>query len=132
MIEKRKFVAAFVLLVLVTSTVTGQSDYTGMELAADLTAAIKIMDGDRDALADNQLPVRGGSYVRGAVDTISVYEMEGCPLICIPEEVTMGQAMRVIMKYIKDHPEQLHAHAAVITIVALKGAFPCTVSKSSP
>jgi len=47
---------------------------------------------------------------------------------CFPEEtgITTGQAVRVIVKYLKDHPEHLHLPAAVLTLDALQHAFPCS------
>ncbi|HEV2112583.1 MAG TPA: Rap1a/Tai family immunity protein [Terriglobales bacterium] len=46
---------------------------------------------------------------------------------CFPEEtgMTTGQAIRVIVKYLKDHPENLHLPAVVLSLEALQNAFPC-------
>jgi len=35
------------------------------------------------------------------------------------------QAMRIVVKYLKEHPEQLHEDGMGLTVTALKDAFPC-------
>ncbi len=45
---------------------------------------------------------------------------------CAPGEgLTAIQAIRVIVKYLKEHPEDLHHNAMLLTNLALKSAFPC-------
>jgi len=46
-------------------------------------------------------------------------------LICLPEKSTRIQEIRVVRKYISDHPETAHQPAVVLVIKALHGAFPC-------
>jgi len=46
-------------------------------------------------------------------------------LICLPNNVTRGQAARVVLKYLKNNPETLHYLASYQTLVALQKAFPC-------
>jgi len=45
--------------------------------------------------------------------------------ICIPEGVKMGQVLKVVMKYIDDHPEQLHLPARNLVLDSVANAFPC-------
>jgi hypothetical protein len=47
------------------------------------------------------------------------------PGTCIPEGVTGGQALLIIEKFMRDHPELLHHNAAVFSGFALTQAFPC-------
>jgi hypothetical protein len=44
---------------------------------------------------------------------------------CLPEAVTNGQNRTVFVKYLEDHPEELHKPAAVLLIDSLRKAFPC-------
>lgn len=45
---------------------------------------------------------------------------------CLPESgIPVIQAIRVVVKYLQEHPDQLHEDAMVLTIAALKGSFPC-------
>jgi len=61
-------------------------------------------------------------FVRGVINT-SAYT--GHINFCTGEGVTMGQTIRVVMKYMDDHPEQLHFEAVQIVKIALEKAFPC-------
>ena len=46
-------------------------------------------------------------------------------LVCGVEEVTMEQQRRVVVKYLNDHPEDLHQHPLSQVQKAFIGAFPC-------
>ena len=46
-------------------------------------------------------------------------------LECLPEGVGQEQFIRVILKYIDQHPEKLHIPAAQIVYDAANAAFPC-------
>jgi hypothetical protein len=45
--------------------------------------------------------------------------------ICTPDGVQNPQAIRVIHRFLKDHPERLHESGAGLAGVALANAFPC-------
>jgi hypothetical protein len=46
-------------------------------------------------------------------------------LICAPDGVTSQQTGRVVLRYLKSHPERLHEPAATLAYEALNKAFPC-------
>ena len=53
--------------------------------------------------------------------------------ICFPVEVNYLQVIRVVLKYIREHPEQAHLPSAVLAFTADLQAFPCTaVSADKP
>ena len=45
---------------------------------------------------------------------------------CSPDKVTYGQIIKIFIKYVNEHPEQLHMRAWVILVAALRNAFPCS------
>ncbi|MDN7141981.1 hypothetical protein KC131_15140 [Pseudomonas sp. JQ170] len=48
------------------------------------------------------------------------------PVVCIPEQqFTQGQAIRVVIKYLEDHPESLHKSPMELTSLAYLQAYPC-------
>lgn len=65
--------------------------------------------------------------MRGITTLNRVYQtMEGRDLFCLPlDGIEFGQAARVVIKYMEDHPEKLHQDEALIAIIAFKEAFPC-------
>ena len=44
---------------------------------------------------------------------------------CPPPGISAGQLRDVTVKYLNDHPEELHEYAATIVSNALSEAFPC-------
>ena len=44
---------------------------------------------------------------------------------CYPQDATVEQVRRVIVKYLEEHPQDLHYSAAESAFIALGDAFPC-------
>jgi hypothetical protein len=53
------------------------------------------------------------------------------PYFCMPDGVTNGQSIKVVIKYLDNYPEQLHESAVLIVMESMHEAFPCPVEKSS-
>jgi hypothetical protein len=47
------------------------------------------------------------------------------PIVCVPEEVTTGQVMAVVVKYIEARPERMHEGFGSLALEALTAAWPC-------
>jgi Rap1a immunity proteins len=46
--------------------------------------------------------------------------------VCLPNELIGSQAVLIIEKFMKEHPEQLHYPAGVVAFYALWQDFPCS------
>jgi len=45
---------------------------------------------------------------------------------CFPEKgINNGQAVRIVLKYLNEHPADLHLNQTVLSIAALHNAYPC-------
>jgi hypothetical protein len=44
---------------------------------------------------------------------------------CRPDEGTLKQGSLVLLKYLNDHPEQLHEDAVLLAVRAFRAAWPC-------
>jgi len=44
---------------------------------------------------------------------------------CLPDGVTQNQTVRVIVRWLEDHPARLHERAIELVVTALKDSFPC-------
>src|SRR3989304_2700449 len=66
-------------------------------------------------------------FMDGIINTNQIYRfmLGGVALFCEPPEVTNKQAVRIVVKYLKDHPEELHNAQISAAITALAVAFPC-------
>ena len=64
-------------------------------------------------------------YIQGVSDTLAVSgQKKG--IYCLPSEVTMGQMMEVVVKYLKDNPGTRHEHSATLIRAAFHDAWPCS------
>ena len=66
-------------------------------------------------------------YVTGASD---VDGAEGAAFperrrSCVPDSVSNGQLKDVVVKYLKDNPEERHILAAILVVKSVAKAFPC-------
>ena len=72
-------------------------------------------------------------YVEGVVQGISEEvnyvhaktDKEPPRPFCLPDGTENGQLIRVVLKYIGDHPEKAHYSSALLIGLALMDAFPC-------
>ena len=46
-------------------------------------------------------------------------------ILCFPMDATIGQARRIVEKYMRDNPQSLHQDASIIVGKAILLAFPC-------
>ena len=60
--------------------------------------------------------------VHGVVDTAYFLGVDFG--IDVPERSTLDQNVRVVVKYLQEHPEELHERDTVLIIRALRHAFP--------
>jgi hypothetical protein len=61
-------------------------------------------------------------YCRGIIEGVT----SASPLVCPTGGVTFGQEVRVVLKFLQDHPEKLHLSGAQLVQDALAQAFPCS------
>jgi hypothetical protein len=68
-------------------------------------------------------------YVSGIVDSyrfLSDFNPE-IRFICLPKQgISNEQAVQIIVKWLKNHPDRLHEPAKLLVLEALSGAFPCS------
>jgi hypothetical protein len=46
--------------------------------------------------------------------------------VCIPDDSTNGELAKVLVKYLNEHPTQLHYEAGVVAYQAFRLAYPCS------
>lgn len=71
---------------------------------------------------DHPTVMRGGAfigYLNGAADTLVSYD----EAVQYPENMKIGQLCDIVLKYLKDHPEQRHLKAGEVVRLALINAF---------
>lgn len=64
--------------------------------------------------------------MNGGVRLESVARADLDPILyCLPDGVAPEQQMRVALKWLRDHPEDLHLAASTSFALAFRSAFPC-------
>jgi hypothetical protein len=63
-------------------------------------------------------------FCTGYVTAVSD-SLESQRLICTPKHATAGQAIDIIVNYLRNHPEDRHLAAYSLAKLALMAAFPC-------
>jgi hypothetical protein len=97
---------------------------TSEALLTDCIQAEKELNGVKPENAVGAVHAhRCAYYLDGFRDSISF--AKGPQLICIPQEVTSGQLLRVVLKYLRENPSKLHLDKAIGVHAALQGAYPC-------
>ena len=68
-------------------------------------------------------------YIMGIVDyqdTLVAWSNLDKPFFCAPGSATAGQLVKVVTKWLNEHPEELHLAASSRTANSLSRAFPCS------
>jgi hypothetical protein len=118
----------------------GTSTTDGNLLLVNCKAYVRGLDNPsslRDMSTDDQVNAAHCiGYVTGVVDDhfwlqiIDTSQFDPAKFYCIPSNtMTSNQIIRVITKWLEDHPSRLHEQAATLVIAALRENFPCKQSK---
>jgi hypothetical protein len=68
------------------------------------------------------------TYLQGfdAAHDVAIMGGGATPLYCQPKGVTLGQMQKVVIRYLDQHPDQLHFAFAFLVVRALRESFPCS------
>lgn len=126
---------SFLLLVicspLASATDKGWSNIDGNTLLPRCSLAVEFQDKKDlkpDGVTDTVLCLDFVSGFLDGYETASTVE-NGKPMLCFPEGATTGQMIRVIVKWMQDHPEKLNEPASHLVFQALYNSFGCKYPK---
>ena len=95
--------------------------------------AIKTGNDLLDMCASGASAWSGGAcygFILGVYRGLSVYgEATNHPLICLSEDVTVGQTQLIVQAYLHAHPKEMSGAAEWGVASALLDAFPCPKTK---
>jgi hypothetical protein len=104
----------------------------GNNLLADCEALITMIDASGQSFPTDKVAgaSRCGGLMEGILQMNDTYGLKGATMFfCRPTNSTAAQAARIVVKYLQDHPEQLHEDEFTLALEALGAAFPCTNQK---
>jgi Rap1a immunity proteins len=124
------------LLVLVLSTLASASDkgwsnHTGNDLLPVCSVAVDFLDKKNVSRDDANDALECLQYVSGFLDGYAVASTveKGKPFICFPKDSNTGQMVRVVVKWLRDHPEKLNLAASDCVFAAVGEAYMCKYPK---
>lgn len=114
---------------LIAGNANSENYNDGNFLLEKCTATLRVIDGRKISSSDDQLGMgQCIGLVEGVRNTLIYVNNEFSPdvKICWPEKgISNGQAIRILVKYLNDHPANLNMEQTFLTIVAFKDAYPC-------
>lgn len=99
----------------------------GSELLRNCTAAVRQADGATLNDEDLVRSVWCTGYVGGFLDGLAVMRWKGgATKVCLPEQgIENEQAARIVVKYLRAHPEVLHESGRISLLISIAEAFTC-------
>jgi hypothetical protein len=114
-----KFILGLILLVLFAVPSKAQTDTTdGNYLLGSSRLSLQQMDS-----GPAETPVE--AWRNGVCSGLVMGILYASPSVCHDANVTLGQGIRVVDKYLRDHPERLNLGGPRLVDEALSAAFPC-------
>jgi|APLak6261703504_1056268.scaffolds.fasta_scaffold02358_1 hypothetical protein len=118
-----------VLIILLWSALPASAAMTGQELLNRCTASEKSVDGTEKLTGEEMLDAMWCmGYMSGLLDGFSVgdYKVGAAKVMCAPEEgLTRTQAMKIVNKWLREHPDALPKSGRRGALLALASAYPC-------
>ena len=96
----------------------------GNHLQEVCNEAIKLFDSTGNADVFTAGTCLG--YLRATNDMYEIMAKDSKRTICIPPEISGKQLTRIVVKYLREHPERLQDIASLLVFEAFKESFPCS------
>ena len=126
-----KYVSALFVLLTVTSA-NAEDLNSGTEFIRQCAVMVKYLDGDTEVSgfdATSCLSFVDGFVYGYATSYVTFGAEPNDQGICFSAGHTNAQHVRIIYKYMQDHPEKLHLDKGILVNDALHEAFPCSSNK---
>jgi len=110
----------------ICSSVEIPADKMGAADLANMNRCQGFMEGLRDGVGVAAAVIQHSNpklNLKGSISDLG---------ICFPDEVNLLQVIRVVLKYVREHPEQAHSPSAVLVFTADLQAFPCATVTTEP
>jgi len=133
---KRSMLLCFGLLLCIAPAYSGKVDHSkgwsgmdGNDLLPMCQTGIEISDGNgKNVSASRSIDaIHCSIYIQGFLDGIAVAQVApgATKILCFPEGVNGLQMVRVVVKWLQDHPARLHEPAYSCVFAAVHDAFAC-------
>ena len=119
-----KYILPIILLMVPTYVLAAS---TGLDLLRGCTAAIKSIQGKDLSHEEYSEMIYWTGFLAGfnEANIITHYETQRPPYCPPAEGIQNEQLIRIVYKYLRGHPKDLHQSARLCVLLALRNAFPC-------
>ena len=100
----------------------------GNELLKRCDLLVSYMDSEKPDVSLSGEMMFCAGFMQGITNMNLLYQqvLKSDAQFCLPElGISNGQAARIVVKHLRDYPEELHRNEFVLAIWALNVAFPC-------
>jgi hypothetical protein len=125
----KRLVIALAIPLLLGASFAASAAVTGQELLDRCTASEKSLEGKERLSGGEALDAMWCmGYMSGLLDGFSVsdYRVGNAKVMCVPDEgLTRTQALRIVNKWLREHPDALPKSGRRGALLALASAYPC-------
>lgn len=117
-----------VLLILLLLLIPAWCFADGNELLKRCGLLVSYMDGETSDIPPSGEMMFCAGFMQGITNMNLLYQevLKSDAQFCLPEwGISNSHAARIVVKHLRDHPEELHRNEFVLAIWALNVAFPC-------
>jgi hypothetical protein len=119
----KRILFSAILLVLSHAYVLGQTEPVrpdGIGLIKKCHAAVRIFDSERNVTKDDVADANVcTAMIHGEVDILQAFDR-----VTLPDGSGMEEHVRVLDRYLHNHPEELHERDTFLIMKAMMGAYP--------
>jgi hypothetical protein len=121
-----------IFLALLSTPFFSQAKVDGNELLERCQIAVDFFDGKELKEGSDWKAYSCIEYITGLTTMNLLYSSDEFKkkdnkYFCRPQGVTNSQSVRVVLKHLKNNPEDLHESRTFLVVVALREAFSCKV-----
>jgi hypothetical protein len=126
---RKSILAIFLTLGAASSSEVRASGHDGNRLLDKCNRVIRAVD-DGVAPSATSEGIEAGhciGLIKGIIKLNMVYQAKDrdSALFCPPSKISSGQAVRIVVKYMRDNPSELHNEESLVAIAAFIDAYPC-------
>lgn len=125
----KRLVIALAIALLLGASFAASAAVTGQELLDRCSASEKSLEGKEKLSGGEALDAMWCmGYMSGLLDGFSVsdYRVGNAKVMCVPDEgLTRTQALRIVNKWLREHPDALPKSGRRGALLALASAYPC-------
>jgi hypothetical protein len=113
--------------VIVLFSQSAHAEKTGIDLLRGCTNMIKLVENNQVSVEDATDVFTWNGYISGFLESNQITNTgKKMTSFCLPDKgITIEQAARIVIRYLKDNPKDLHQSARLCLLLSLQDAFPC-------